>query len=217
MKEFFANRLNVALSAILLLGIVSFYAYPKAEITPQFPPLSQVPASAGEWRATQDIPLETDVMELLKADDTLNRLYSTRQGQSVSLFVAFFKTQRGGVTPHSPKVCLPGSGWTPSASSHIPINLPGRTSTESINRYIVSKGAEQSLVLYWYQTAARIIADEYTAKVYTVLDGIRYRRSDTSLVRIVTPIANGDVEQAQQNAMSFIRNVYPQLTPHLPH
>jgi EpsI family protein len=81
----------------------------------------------------------------------------------------------------------------------------------------VSKGAEQSLVLYWYQTATRIIANEYTAKVYTVLDGIRYRRSDTSLVRIVVPIANGDVQQAQKTAMNFIENVYPELAPHLPH
>jgi EpsI family protein len=217
MKEFIANRLNVALSAILLLGIISFYAYPKAEITPQFSPLIGVPVSAGAWQTVQDIPLETDVSELLKADDTLNRLYSTRQGQSAALFVALFKTQRGGVTPHSPKVCLPGSGWTPSASSHIPITLPGRAGTEFINQYIVSKGAEQSLVLYWYQTATRIIANEYTAKVYTVLDGIRYRRSDTSLVRIVVPIANGDVQQAQKTAMNFIENVYPELAPHLPH
>ena len=217
MKELFANRLNVALSAILLLSIISFYAYPKTEITPQYPPLSQLSASAGAWRAVQEIPLETDVGALLKADDTLNRIYSTSRGQSISLFVALFRTQRGGVSPHSPKVCLPGSGWTPSAASHIPINLPGRTSPSTINRYIVSKGDEQSLVLYWYQTATRIIASEYRAKVYTVVDGIRYRRSDTSLVRVVAPIANGDAEQAQQTATNFIQSVYPELTSHLPH
>ncbi len=44
------------------------------------------------------------------------------------------------------------------------------------------------MVLYWYQARDRVIASEYSAKIYTVTDAIRYNRSDTSLVRVVVGV-----------------------------
>ncbi len=38
----------------------------------------------------------------------LSRAYLGPAGP-LTFFVAFFKSQRGGVTPHSPKICLPGA------------------------------------------------------------------------------------------------------------
>jgi hypothetical protein len=67
------------------------------------------------------------------------------------LFVAYFQTQRTGKTPHSPKNCLPGSGWAPSQSGMIGIRVPGETEPIRVNRYIVSRGDNQDTVLYWYQ------------------------------------------------------------------
>src|SRR3546814_2367264 len=55
-----------------------------------------------------------------------------------SLFIAYFKTQRTGQVPHSPKHCLPGSGWTPSESSFLTIGIPSQNREITVNRYIVS-------------------------------------------------------------------------------
>ena len=52
------------------------------------------------------------MLDVLRADDTLNRIYRLRAASSY-LFIAYFKTQRYGQSPHSPKNCLPGSGWEP--------------------------------------------------------------------------------------------------------
>jgi EpsI family protein len=97
------------------------------------------------------------------------------------------------------------------------VRLPGRLQEEPINRYIVSKGDQRTLVLYWYQSAHRIIADEYMAKIFTVLDGVRYRRSDTSLVRVIVPVTEGDGETAQRMAIRFLEETYPGLVAYLPH
>jgi EpsI family protein len=62
----------------------------------------------------------------LKADDTLNRLYVSPSGtHEAYFFIAFFKTQRDGQAPHSPKNCLPGAGWTPIEDTKISIPVPG--------------------------------------------------------------------------------------------
>ena len=215
MRSIIGNRWMMAVSILLLAQVIGLYAYPKGEIIPNYPPLNGAPTTAGPWRVLRDIPLDTDVSELLKADDALNRIYVDNTGRSLSMFVALFKSQRTGASPHSPKVCLPGSGWTPSDAQQVSIPIPGRGS-QRVNRYLVSKGEESSLVLYWYQSAHRIVAGEYMAKVYTVLDGMRYRRSDTTLVRIIVPVEGGNENAARLEAIEFVQQAYPGLRPFLP-
>ncbi len=63
------------------------------------------------------MPLDKETLDILNADDILSRVYkNTQTGTIATLFVAYFQTQRTGKTPHSPKNCLPGSGWVPSES-----------------------------------------------------------------------------------------------------
>ncbi len=61
-----------------------------------------------------------------------------------------------------------------------------------VNRYIVARGSNQSVVLYWYQSRSRVVASEYSAKVYTVMDAVRFNRTDTALVRVVVAVNNGN-------------------------
>src|SRR4029079_17425206 len=102
----------LVVSAVLLLQIALFYSLSTKEYIPYPPPLKIFQSSVGPWNMIAETELQTDVQELLRADDTLNRQYQGN-GSELNLFVAFFKSQRAGVTPHSPKVCLPGNGWIP--------------------------------------------------------------------------------------------------------
>ena len=201
---------------LLLVLICAYYAYPKNEIVLLAKPLKEVPLSFGGWQMVQESQLETEVLELLRADDTLNRVYA-RSGQSASLYVAFFKTQKTGVAPHSPKVCLPGSGWVPLDSGEAELRIPSRPEPIQVNRYIVAHGEAKSVVYYWYQTPYRVIASEYSAKIYTVIDSFLHRRSDTSLVRVVVPAYNGDIAKADEIAKDFIGTSFTVLRDYLPH
>jgi EpsI family protein len=179
-------------------------------------PLHDIPTVIGNWKIFQEGVVDAETEALLKADDTLSRSYiNTSDRQIADLFVAFFKTQRAGAAPHSPKVCLPGSGWTPMESSVIPISIPGMDQSISVNRYVVARGDEKSLVLYWYQTPKRVIANEYAAKFYTIVDGVRYHRSDTSLVRIVVPVLSTEAA-AEATAVQFAQTIFTPVRRFLP-
>lgn len=217
MTQFFRSSTARAISVLLGLQIVAFYAYPKAESVPLGRPLKDVPQVINGWKMVQESELETEVLDLLKADDTLNRIYASPQNQPASLYVAFFKSQRGGVAPHSPKVCLPGSGWVPTTSATVSVPLPASGSGQAIevNRYLVAKGEAKSVVLYWYQTPHRVVANEYAAKVYTAFDAFRYHRTDTSLVRIVVPVTT-TLKAADELAVGFVQAIFDPLKEYLP-
>jgi EpsI family protein len=72
------------------------------------------------------------------------------------------------------------------------------------------------VVLYWYQSHNRAIASEYSAKIWLVADAIRYRRSDTALVKVVVPVRGNDIEGAVKTGTGFVQSVYPQLLKQLP-
>jgi EpsI family protein len=160
--------------------------------------------------------VEKEVQDVLRADDILTRSYMNPQHRlPAHLFVAYFKTQRTGQAPHSPKNCLPGTGWVPSESAIVPVEVPGRGAIE-VNRYVVAKGDNKSLVMYWYQSRDRVVASEYSAKFYVVADALRYNRTDTALVRVTVPIVENDVQAAQSAAEDFIRSFYTPLRKHFP-
>jgi len=213
---FFGQRHARLLSAVLLLEAAGFYAVARREGTPSVRPLSELPMRFGTWQMTQEGTLEADLLAVLRADDTVSRVYAdAATGRAASLFVAYFKSQRTGQAPHSPKNCLPGSGWAPTASGVATIRIPGRAEPIRVNRYLVVKGDQKVLVLYWYQARDRVIASEYAAKFYLVADAIRYNRTDTALVRVSVPLT-GDQDEATRTAEDFVRSFFISLRRFLP-
>jgi len=71
-------------------------------------------------------------------------------------------------------------------------------------------------VLYWYQSQRRVIASEFAAKFWLVLDSIRYHRSDTALVRVTVPVIAGDQGTATQLGVAFVQTLFPVLKGYLP-
>ena len=215
--EFLKGLPARTLLVVLLLQAVAYYAVAsRREMVPEVAPLSAFPSTSNGWTKEREYPLEQEVLDVLKADDTLNRAYvSPQRNATASLFIAFFRTQRYGQSPHSPKNCMPGAGWQPTEDSKFPIAVPGREAPIVINKYVIARGDEQSLVLYWYQSHDRVIAGEFSAKLWLVSDAIRYRRSDTALVRVVVPVS-GTREAAEEAGIAFVRAVYPDLVRQLP-
>lgn len=214
---FLRHKAPLILTIVLILQAAVVYGYRRSEIIPEHQTLSGLSQQLGSWHGTQDFPIDAETQEVLKADDTLNRNYvDIATGKNANLFIAFFKSQRRGQTPHSPKNCLPGSGWVPTVNDIVNVSVPGRDPIE-VNRYVIQKGDSQSIVLYWYQSRDRVVASEYKAKVYVVADALRYNRSDTALVRVVMPILpNQTLDQAQQSAQDFIRAFYQPLRQRFP-
>jgi EpsI family protein len=204
------------LVALVLLGGSALFlqARGRGEIIPQRPPLSSFPEQLGGWTGS-DVTMEK---ETLDPGDFLLRVYrnNSQRQPYTDLFIAYFPTQRTGDTIHSPKNCLPGSGWSPLESNRVPLSVVGQAPFV-VNRYLIAKGADRKLVLYWYWAHGRAVASEYWAKIYLVTDSIRMNRSDGSLVRMTTPMFAGEsADAAMQRLMPFVEEVVPLLNQYIP-
>jgi EpsI family protein len=192
------NRTPFILSALLAMQGAAFYGISRrAEWIPTSKPLGEFPAVIGQWRMVREGVIEQEEKDVLRADDYLTRQYAVSPHKTAGLFVAYFRSQRAGQAPHSPKNCLPGSGWTWTVSDTLRVDIAGRATPIEINRYIVSKGDDHAVVLYWYQSRDRVVASEVRATIFTAWDALRYNRTDTELVRVVTPVAESGVEFIQ--------------------
>jgi EpsI family protein len=193
----------------LLLG-----ARDRAELVPPRRPLSAFPKDIGEWRG-EDVAIDEQVKEVLGDGEFLLRFYRAPGQPYIDFFLAYFPTQRTGSTIHSPQNCLPGSGWLPVDFRHIEIVHGGKKAV--VNRYVIAKGLDRQLVIYWYQSNGRIVASEYWAKFFLVADSIRRNRSDGALVRVVTPVArHEDLDSAEKRAVGFALELLPQLDGFVP-
>jgi len=203
-------------AALLASTGIFLRARSRAEILPPRQELASLPLRHGDWVGT-NLGISQDVRDVLGDGDFLSRVYQrARREPYVDLFIAYFPSQRTGSTIHSPQNCLPGSGWTPLERSRIPLPAPGGKSI-GVNRYVVGKGMERELVLYWYQAHGRVVASEYWAKFFLVADTIRLNRSDGALVRILTPIAGHEgPADAQGRAAAFWDQWSPLLEASLP-
>jgi EpsI family protein len=179
-------------------------------------PLSTLPSRIGAWRAISEDAFSLPVRRLLHADDMLARTYEVLPGTKVQLFIAYYKTQRSGERMHSPRNCLPGSGWEPISASLINADVGGGR-VEQLNRYLVDREDKRLLVVYWYQEHNRLIADEYHSKLYLMWDSIRRGTRDGAIVRVSMPVPPGtDENEATVTLLQFIHSASPEINRILP-
>jgi len=211
----FLNSTPVRIASLVLLvqgGLL--YSSIREEVIPPSRPLAEMPRTLGPWQFAAEGVVDAETNAVLQADDTLIRSFD-KDGARVDLFVAGFRSQRTGKAPHSPKNCLPGSGWTPLDDREISIDV-GRGLPIAVNRYVIAHGESRSLVLYWYQSRDRAVADEFKAKFWVMADALRYNRTDTALVRVIVPIRDRDESAAERQATDFVKSMYSTLLNYLP-
>jgi EpsI family protein len=211
------NRLRFW-AVVMLLGVASLLLFRRgnSESTVASEPLSGVPSTIAGLTGT-DVSIDQEQLDVLGKGDFLSRVY-TNGGRSapVGLFIAYFASQRTGATIHSPKNCLPGSGWSFESSQYVTIkDMNGKP--HQAGEYIIADGTNREFVIYWYQAHGRSVANEYKAKAYLVSDAIRMNRTDGALVRVITPVYSATgVQGAKDRAEGFVAELMPQLPRFIP-
>jgi EpsI family protein len=205
---------------LLLLSAAVIAKASRIEDVPPREPFSRFPFQIGSWHGQDAERFSDEVMKVLGADDYLSRFYETEKAV-VGLYVGYYKSQRQGDSMHSPLNCLPGAGWQPLDKSYLPIQVTdanGDRSEITVNRYVIEKGLDQQVVLYWYQSHGRVIANEYRSKIFMVYDAARLNRSDAALVRVTSPRLGSDAsgDDAEARAVEFVKAAFPLLGRFLP-
>ncbi len=214
----------VVLTTTFVLAIGLIARATRSEPVPIRQSFATFPNEIAGWEGRPGQPFDKKILAVLGVDEYLNLTFWKTAALPIGLYVGYYQSQREGDTMHSPMNCLPGAGWQPESKGTltIPVSLtravgaPRRDIT--VNRYVIRKGTDRQLVVYWYQSHDRVVASEYRSKIYMVLDALRTNRTDAALVRVITPVADepaGDAA-AEARAVEFVKGMVPVLHDYLP-
>jgi len=207
----FSKPLAVSIPLLLVaLAVVGSLDSREEDTTFKKTELISFPLKFDEWFGRED-RIEADVAEKLGFTEYVMINYQNQQHRPVNFYVAYYASQRKGVSPHSPKVCIPGGGWEIAKFSRT------RVDEMPVNRVLIRKGTQDQIVYYWFEERGTPIANEYLKKWMLFKDALFLNRTDGSLVRVTTPVLNDEtLEDADLRAQEFIRLSRNQLIQLLP-
>ncbi|MFC1660777.1 exosortase C-terminal domain/associated protein EpsI [Gemmatimonadota bacterium] len=219
-------------AVFLSAGVILTSGVSRQRSLPLVAPLGEALFSEFMGYQARDVPISEAEAAVAGFSDYLYRIFepaegTVEEGDSVqapegvessaipwfSVYVGYYESQAQGNTIHSPKNCLPGSGWEALSSRAQPLDSPGNAG--AVNRYVLQNDNERALVLYWYQGRGRIAHDEYLVKLDLLRDAALRRRSDEALVRVVVPVVGGEAA-SEEMALRIARKVATGLKKALP-
>jgi EpsI family protein len=212
MKDF-----RYILTIVILLAAAGLnHHFSKPDISLPRKSLAEFPMQLGDWAVISEQKIEGRSMEILQVDDYFVRNYRNCKGEVVGLYIGYFKSQREGKGIHSPRQCLPGAGWVPVNTSVYRMAAPGHNPDKvPVNKYVMGKGLDRQLYLFWYHGRGRIYASEYWNKIYLIWDGLTKKRTEGALIR-VNNLVIGNPEDALRTQSDFIKLFFPLLKEYIP-
>jgi EpsI family protein len=197
---------------LLLLTSSYIYIHKDIEIAVN-KPFSTFPGQIGDWRMIGETFMSDPVLEKLKPTDYLFRSYQAKSGERVTLYIGFHGGGKDTGEIHSPKHCLPGSGWYEVYSRKT--SLPNVTGTINLVESLYQKGENRELFLYWFQVKGVSLNNEYSLKLAEIKNSALYRRRDAAFIRISVPFTH-DEAGAMKVGASFIKDLSPVINAYLP-
>jgi EpsI family protein len=179
--------------AILLAGCALTWNARTQDATPLSGSLSTVLPQLSGYEVTEQ-QISAEEQRVAGMTNYVARVYQRSDSVAFTTLVSYYDKQAQGRTIHSPRNCLPGAGWEILSGDTRQIVVDGKTQT--VNRYVLRNGTSAAIAYYWYQGRGRVTANEYLVKWNLLRDAALLGRSEEALVRVLVPIAPGDVATA---------------------
>jgi exosortase D (VPLPA-CTERM-specific) len=207
-----------ASSLLLFMSLIGFFPTSKSDyILPQNKSYNQFPMQIGEWVGKMKSMVPSDVKSLQFTDYVLAD-YRNNASSYVTLLLVYYASQSPGRSSHSPRTCLPGSGWAMRNQTQESFEVKNSNQRPiKYNRIKAIKGESKQLVYYWYQQRGRNITNEFLVKWYLFLDAVLNNRTDGALVRITTPLGENETwEDADRRQLQFMSQINQVLLKYIP-
>ena len=205
---------RLAITAAVLLGaivLLSKTAVPGKP--PGHQPLAALPLALGDWSG-DELDMTQRLVDAAGVDDFANREYHDDAGNWLQLYIGYYNNQRTADLIHSPRNCLPAAGWETVQTGKLRVDIPSHAPIV-VNDFLIAKGLQRQVVLYWYEGRGRTIASEYTSKFWMMGDALTRRRTDGALVRINIFIRENEAN-SRARAVAFLQALYPRLSEFVP-
>lgn len=197
----------------LILAGAALYTHLHADVaTPLNRSLEEFPMSVDEWRTVKEWHFSEPVMNVLRPSDYLARKYRSRDGALVELYIGYHNGGPEAGPVHSPKHCMPGSGWLLESQQLNTIEVQGEPL--KVVRAVYRKGERRDMFIYWFQVCGNPVVSEYALKLGEVFGSLTRKRRDSAFIRISSSALEGDAGADRLSA--FVTDFYPVIRDYLP-
>ncbi len=207
------NKMRFFVIYLLLIMAALFVAFHEDVEVPVARPLEEIPLRLDGWTKVGESRFSDAVLKGLRPTDYLYRVYADDARRSVSLYLGYHGGGPESGPIHSPKHCLPGSGW---------LNISEQSKTLTIGddevrlvEAVYQNGGQRELFLYWFQVKGATLTSEYALKLAEITNSILHNRRDSTFVRISVPYREGDLG-ALEVGERFVRDFYSHIKAVLP-
>lgn len=197
-----------------LLLAVGLYMHLHSDISvPMNRPFTEFPRQHSSWTMISQTEFSENVLDVLKPTDYLSRQYVSADGKDIGLYIGYHGGGKdtGGI--HSPRHCLPGSGWYEESSQREKLVLPD--GAIDLVRAVYRKGDSREMFLYWFHVQGDTLSDEYSLKLAEIKNSMLKRRRDSAFIRVSVPVEH-DLQASAAQGEKFVRDFYPQIQQFLP-
>ena len=182
--------------------------------TPAYTPFKQFPSVLGEWRLIGSSSMTEQELEILRLSDYMLRRYARKDGKVVDLYVSFHGGGKETGPIHSPRNCLPGSGWHPEHSVKRSYNLKDGTTVQTM-KATYGKDGHSAVFYYWFDVLGNTYTSEIGLKLAEVRGALFHGRRDAMLIRVSVP-SDGDADVDDAAVGAFLERFYPVLRKFIP-
>ncbi len=168
----------------------------------------KLPLTKDQWIG-QPEELPQPIVEMLSPDEIFAASFRNPEGAQVQVFVDYYSPENTVGAIHSPRNCLPGSGWIISGMTPQVIEFGNR----KINavRFYLNRDRSHQVMDFWYVTRMGETASDYRLKINTMVSSLILRPTDKAFVRFVTADEAGSVGAMEDFEKLFIGDIYRSL------
>ena len=169
--------------------------------------VADFPLEKESWVGEREV-IPTYVFKQLNPVDIFAANYVNDDGVAINLVIDYFAGEEAG-GPHSPRNCLPGSGWSIESSAERKIHFGDRT--VPAQRFALRLGGSRKVMDFWYLTRYGETANDYVFKFYTMLSSLTLHRTDVAFVRFVCDSDSTSLATMDRFQQLFLPDIYARL------
>lgn len=166
------------------------------------------PMKIGEWRGERDT-ISPDILGILNPQAIVSATYTNPEGISVHLLCDFFSSEATFGGPHSPRNCLPGSGWTITGTESNSIEVANRIIPAG--RFQLQLDQFHQVMDFWYITHMGETANDYVFKLYELLSALTFKPRDIAFVRFVAKDDPESLAALKEFQKLSLKEIYQRL------
>jgi EpsI family protein len=208
-----SNSTRFILIYLLFAATALVVTFHRDSVVPTNRPFSEFPQHVQSWQRSGKTEFNAAILGVLRPTDYLYNQYTNAEGKTVSLYIGYHGGGKGSGPIHSPKHCLPGSGWYEVSTQPGVLAIPN--GTINLVRAVYKKGESKELFLYWFQVRDCSLSNEYALKLSEIVNSALYQRRDATFIRISVPVET-DLDSAIARGEQFIRDFAPLFKEFLP-